>query len=324
MALSYVVRQQLQAANLPEADEVRLQLMDYLARTGMTPPDFAHHINYARETLYLFLNGRYSKVSSNDRNIRAAIRDFIATHPIAVPVVSSGKLYETENVHLLRKYFYEALDHSRAYYVYGAPGTQKTYVLQHMIAELNRSEIAKNGAGRRAYYIYVRQGIRSLDLMKRVAESCGAIGLGTVDRILRNLRFDLSQRKVLLVFDEAQHLSIECLETLRELLDQPPHCGLLFAGTHELEAIFTRQALELEQWRSRFHAGQALPGISEEEAADIVHSELGLELSQRKIQKLIAKSRITDLRNGGQHAYVSARRLFWVIRELQGAHRNST
>src|SRR5664280_909943 len=120
-----------------------------------------------------------------------------------------------------------------------------------------------------------------------------------------------------LVFDEAQHLSIECLETLRELLDQPPHCGLLFAGTHELEAIFTRQALELEQWRSRFHAGQALPGISEEEAATIVHSELGLGLSQRKIQRLISKSRITDLRNGGQHSYVSARRLFWVIRELQ-------
>jgi hypothetical protein len=64
---------------------------------------------------------------------------------------------------------------------------------------------------------------------------------------------------------------VECLETLRELLDQPSHCGLLFAGTHELEEIFTRQALELEQWRSRFHAGQALPGISEEEAADIVH-----------------------------------------------------
>ena len=62
----------------------------------------------------------------------------------------------------------------------------------------------------------------TIDLMKRVAESCGAIGLGTVDRILRNLRFDLSDRKVVLVFDEAQHLSIECLETIRELLDQPP------------------------------------------------------------------------------------------------------
>jgi DNA transposition AAA+ family ATPase len=47
------------------------------------------------------------------------------------------------------------------------------------------------------------------------------------------------QRRALLVFDEAQHLSIECLETLRKLLDQPPHCGLLFADTHELEEIFT-------------------------------------------------------------------------------------
>jgi hypothetical protein len=50
---------------------------------------------------------------------------------------------------------------------------------------------------------------------------------------------------------------------------------MLFAGTHEPEQISTRQALELKQWRYRFHAGQALPGISEEEAADIVHSELG-------------------------------------------------
>ena len=63
----------------------------------------------------------------------------------------------------------------------------------------------------------------------------------------RNLRFDLGQRNVLLVFDEAQHLSIACLETPRELLDQPPHCGLLFASTHELE-----------QWRSRFHARPGL------------------------------------------------------------------
>ena len=317
MALSYEQRRELLAASLPEAMEVRLQLQDYLARTGMSAPDFARRINYARETLYHFLNGHYSRVSSNDLSIRAAIRDFIATHPIAAPRTITGKLYETQNVRLLRKYFDEALDHSRAYYVYGAPGTQKTYVLQHLIAELNRSEIGKNGEGRRAYYVYVRQGIGSLDLMKRVAESCGAIGIGMVDRILRNLRFDLSDRKVVLVFDEAQHLSIECLETIRELLDQPPHCGLLFAGTHELEAIFTRQALELEQWRSRFHAGQALPGISEEEAAEIVYSELEFKLSQLKVQKLIAKSKITDLRHGGQHTYVSARRLFWVIRELQ-------
>ncbi len=187
MAFSHAERRQLLEASSPEANEVRLQLQDYLARTGMAPPDFARRINYSRQALFFFLNGSYSAVSSNDGLIRAAIRDFIAPHPMPTPVISTGKLYETENVRLLRRYFYEALDHSRAYYVYGAPGTQKTYVLQHLIAELNLSEIAKNGEGRRAYYIYVRQGIRSLELMKRVAESCGAIGVGSVDRILRNL-----------------------------------------------------------------------------------------------------------------------------------------
>src|SRR5215471_11285757 len=163
MALSYAKRMELLATTLPEAAEARLQLQDYLARTGMAPPDFARRINYSRETVYQFLNGHYSRISSNDGLIRAAIRDFIATHPIATSVVSSGKLHETENVRLLRKYFYEALEHRRAYYVYGAPGTQKTHVLQHLIAELNRSEIAKNGAGRRAYYVYVLQGVRSLE-----------------------------------------------------------------------------------------------------------------------------------------------------------------
>ena len=64
------------------------------------------------------------------------------------------------------------------------------------------------------------------------------------------------------------------------------------------------------------------PASRKRKQLTIVHSELGLGLSQRKIQKLIAKSRITDLRNGGKYNYVSARRLFWVIRELQAATGN--
>ena len=63
MALSCAVRRQLLAASLPEATEVRLELQDYLARTGMAPPDFARRINYARETVYQFLNGPSSSTT---------------------------------------------------------------------------------------------------------------------------------------------------------------------------------------------------------------------------------------------------------------------
>jgi len=86
----------------------------------MAPSDFARRMTYSRETVYQFLSGHYSRLSSNDGLIRAAIRDFIASHPIATPATSSGKLYRTENVRLLRRYFYAALDHRRAYHLYGA------------------------------------------------------------------------------------------------------------------------------------------------------------------------------------------------------------
>src|SRR5664280_1569810 len=163
MALSYAVRRQLLEASLPESTEVRLELQDYLARTGMTPPDFARRINYARETVYQFLNGHYSRISSNDGLIRTAIRDFIAAHPIATPVISSGKLYETENARLLRRYFYEALDHGRAYYLYGAPGTQKTYALRVAVRRYPRAggnlHPSGLGAGAMAFPLSCRPGL---------------------------------------------------------------------------------------------------------------------------------------------------------------------
>ncbi len=90
MAFSRAARRQLLAASVPEANEIRLELQDYLGRTGMAPPDFAHRINYSRVSVYNFLSGRYDRISSNDTRIRAAIRDFIAAHPIATPVISSG------------------------------------------------------------------------------------------------------------------------------------------------------------------------------------------------------------------------------------------
>ncbi len=294
----------------PRRQEVRSELQDYLARTGLAVTDFAHQIQYPPKLLWAFLAGGCYNASA-DARMCAAAREFIAEHPIARQRVI-GTLHETENVRLLRKYFCRALEQHRAYYVYGAPGTQKSYVLQRLVTDLNQSS-----NGKRAYYIYVRYGIRPSDLLKRVAAAVGAITLGSVDRVLRNLSLEFEGHQVLLVFDEAQHLSVECLETLREVLDQPPHCGLLFAGSHQLEEIFTRQAIQLEQWKSRFYAGQPLPGVNEEEAASIIRGELGSDYPLSKVSKLIKKCRVADLRKGTEHSYVSARRLFWALRDLK-------
>lgn len=263
------------------------------------------------------MTGQYHKVSSNDSALRAALTDFFNTYPLAIEEPVAGRLYETQNVRLLRRYFNEALERGRAVYVEGAPGCQKTFVVQHLIAELNRREIAKNGTGRRAYYIYCRAGIGPLDLAKRVAEAAGSAGIGNIDRILRNLRFDFSGRRALLVFDEAQHLSVECFEVVRELLDRPPYFGLMFTGSHELKSFFVRNSHHLEQWQSRFYKGESLPGISEEEARAIVAGETEGRLKGEHAERLIKRCRATALSSQGNVEYISARRLFLTLADLK-------
>src|SRR6185312_8625070 len=158
MGLSTKQREQLLARTLPQRHHVTAALSEYLQRTGLTPADFAKRINYSAVTLRFFLGGRYENVASDDTAIRAAIMDFINAHPIDLVTESDGRLYETENVRLIRDCFYQALDGRRAYYFRGAPGSQKSFVLQHLIAELNLAEISKNGHGRRAFYVYCREG----------------------------------------------------------------------------------------------------------------------------------------------------------------------
>lgn len=317
MALSSKDRERLLKTTLPESEAVARELRDYLARTGLELTDFARRVNYSYCAVRFFLAGRYHNISGNDAQLRLAIREFIQSHPIAAEQeLESGTVYPTESTRLLRRYFYTALDKGHAYYIYGPPGTQKTFGLQHLIADLNRTEIAKNGHGRRAGYVYCRAAIRPTDLLKRVAEAFGVIQFGNADRILRNFRFDLRGRRVLVVFDEAQHLDINCLETVRELFDRPPHCGLLFAGSHNLKQIF--QQVELEQWRRRLNAGKALPGLSEDEAREIIASELGPQ-KEKKIADLIATSRTPDPRQGREYSYISAGNLFGTLREIKTA-----
>jgi DNA transposition AAA+ family ATPase len=285
--------------------EVRAELEQYLIRTGLTCVDFARRINYSKQAVYNFGQGRYP---GNNAHICAAIRDFIAQHPIAAATATTGKLYETANVRTLRTAFYGCLDNQHAGVVYGGPGSQKTFALKHLIAELNRIDLAKNGHGRRAYYVYSRQGIRPSDLLKRVAEACGSSPIGNTDRIIRNIRFDFGKRNILLVFDEAQHLTVDCLETVRELLDEL-NCGLLFAGSHDLIRTFQR-SIELEQWNSRVRTAVELPGITDEEADKIVHEELPA-VNAKQLATLLKESRVPDVRKGNE--YISARRLFFTV-----------
>jgi type II secretory pathway predicted ATPase ExeA len=258
-----------------ERGRVRTRLREYLARTGLTHADFAIRINYAPESLYLFLRDKYHKVSGNAGPIGKAIVTFMDAHPIAPSTQAFGKMYDTANVRAMRATFEQLLRRPVAYMIYAPPGSQKSFVLEHLVAELNVAELSRNGAGRRAYYIDADVEIRPTQIVKEVAMACGISSIGDRVRLRRNLAFEFQGRRALLVIDEAQHLSLPCFEALRILLDRPPHFSLLFAGSHDLKQTFDRFSATLEQWNSRILDKVRLPGVERAEAEAIVERELG-------------------------------------------------
>jgi DNA transposition AAA+ family ATPase len=137
--------------------------------------------------------------------------------------------------------------------------------------------------------------------------------------VVRALRRAFAGRTVLIVIDEAQQLSIPALETVRELLDEPPHCGLLVLGSHELRREFTINAVELEQWNSRIAGFGTLDGLSEAEAREILADAFG-KLPENAVRETLKDCQASHLSRDGRRRserYISARRLFNAIEDTQ-------
>lgn len=315
MALSEERKRLLALRNL-DSTRTRKRLEGYLARSGMDYNLFARIINYSGVTLRFFLAGNYHSVSGNDRSLCAAINDYMDAHPLMPETGKPARFYPSRDLTTLRRYFYKALDHNRGYYLYGPPGLDKTELARYLIADLNLKEASKNGSARRAYRVYVPFDPRPTDLLKRIALAAGVPAIGNADRIIRALRFEFRGRRVLFVFDEAQNLNKPCLEKIRELLDEPPHCGMLFLGSHDLKLPFVQW--DMGQWDSRIKGGVILQGFSEEDAERALRAELG-ELSKKEVAAFIADAREHDFRQGKQYTYISARKLFGAIDELKDA-----
>lgn len=288
-------------------DEVIELANAYLRRSGMHAQDFARHIGYGTNTVFRFLTNSYARGKNDSKRhaICTAILEFIEGHPIESPDNFHGRLYEIGNVRVLRDVFKRLIAEPCILLSYAPPGSGKTDVARALIAEHNDSAVP-------VFRIYCRESITRRDLMQRISEKCGSVIDGSIERSIRNLRFDFRGRRVALYFDEAQHLSVECLETIRELYDEL-HWSLCFAGSHQLDRIFTEWAGELEQLERRITDKVYVPAVTAAEAEEIILSEIP-DLKKAKIRTLIELSYV-QLKKGEQ--YLSIGRVMANIRELQ-------
>jgi type II secretory pathway predicted ATPase ExeA len=89
--------------------------------------------------------------------------------------------------------------------------------------------------------------------------------------------------------DEVQHCGIEALEVVRELNDEAG-CGILLAGSHEFGRFLDINAVKLEQWHSRTHMRERLPGLNAAEAEEVVRAEMGEETHAQYVRRIWAEA----------------------------------
>lgn len=306
----------------PPYKKVREAVAHYLDLTDMDLKDFGEAIGYSGHTFKMWMYGSYKNVAADDTYIRAAAWQFLEQNPVEAKKEFKGRLFETENYRHIKRLFRRAIEHGEIVLLYGPPGTQKTFALEHEIFALNREK------KQLAIYVYASQEMSVLALLKRIGRAAGVrIGQHIRERILHNIIEALSRRESLpaIVVDEAQHLSVVCLEILREIHDRSG-CGLVLAGSHNLYQGFTRpeRRAHLEQWLSRIDHRDQLPGLHEDEVAQIAMRELGIDKPTVKfVDALVKNCRVDDIFARGDdgkpesRTYLSVRRLVKLIAQYK-------
>jgi DNA transposition AAA+ family ATPase len=291
----------------------------YLTQTGMSPEDFARRIGYSHNTFAQFRCGHYSTITDTSK-ICAAILRFIEQNPPEHDAFE-GRIYETGAVKTMRQVFDRLLDRPQIYMVYAPPGSGKTDIARYLIAQHNQAERGPVTAGQSYIFrVYCRARICPRDLMKRVATACGTVSHTAIDRAINNLRWDFRGARVVLYFDEAQHLSVDCMEVIRELMDEEPRFSLCFAGSHELDRVFADFAGRLEQLERRISDKVTLPAVTADEAAGILRSELaGLDLDASDIRQQIEAATISVRVDRKTQRYISIGRLMASIKVFRDA-----
>ncbi len=278
----------------------------YLGRMGVSTAQMADRLHVKRRTLMDWHSGLYQ---TSEEPLAATILAYIRAHPPRVPR-KPGTLYETANVRVLDDCIRRAR-RGEWCLVFGAPGTQKSFVFETRLAE---SFTPAGEAG--IVYVYASAGMSSSALLKEIARGLGTLAQGHRHQIISNILYALSERPQppALIVDEAHHLGgkIETLEILREIGDRG-RIGMVVAGHDDLGEIFHDDArAPLEQWRSRFDRRVRLPGLKKDEIDLIARAELG-DVSDAALHKLRHGCEVAHR----SEKYLSVRTLLKIISQVR-------
>jgi type II secretory pathway predicted ATPase ExeA len=304
---------------LPTREQVRADLRIYMSRTQMSLPEIAAGMGYKEQTVKQFVSRAKFGTAMDTGETVQKIAAFMAENPPELPAFP-GRIYETEGTRAMRDLIADSREGiwGTCYAPYGA---QKTFLFQTVFAESAREAIPWFALVEAVERMSPRMLLAAI--ARAIAAPYAKCATQLRDAVLGELR--RRRAPVVVVIDEAQLLypMIDTLECLRRLGDLARGLvGVIVAGNEQVVNLFEpRRRTSMGQWRSRVEQRRLrVYGPNEAEAREIARQELGISLSDRKIDILVKRSLDTDplpKEDGTQQKYVNLRRMFNAIRDYR-------
>jgi len=273
------VREALAAVKAPPYLEACPEVNRWMVRKGYSAQRVADDMRLGRSTLNQWLQGSYEKFHPqvDSSLLTARIWAHMQSDPAPAPQGPPARMLETRNAAEIRRLVRAGLSERAVGICYGAPASEKTFIVKCVIAE-------QQAAGRDdILYLEASPRLSALALLQMLASAAGtAVRSNQKWPITQSLveNFRARKRLPLLVVDEAQHLlhrPYDALETLKEINNRTREdlaesrrdsagCGILLFGSHLLFQSFRKEPLLLAQWRRRITHERQLTGMNEGEA----------------------------------------------------------
>jgi DNA transposition AAA+ family ATPase len=337
----------LRSVNAPDHKTCVARANQFCALTGLSTAQFAEELRHdfgrvGNSTMLIYLRGNYAIHNTEHSDtgwMDARVWDFCERHwPKPKEQGFAEPMLETSGSREITRCFEEAVDDGINSLIYGPPSAEKSFVLENLIQQ--RQSAGKNDA----IYVYCDPNISPLALLKRLARDAEA---WTPRAWMREqymaaliTAFDSRPYPPALIFDEAQHLTVQALEVIRALHDRTRRkqrlgCGIILAGSHNLFRDFMspRRRPQLEQWLSRLPNRVQLVGMTREEALEIAARAWGngkrVKFTAQHEEKILEACRVADpyatdaagdplmdeKKRPTVRMYYSARRLLHYIRQ---------
>ncbi|MBP3675117.1 MAG: AAA family ATPase [Campylobacter sp.] len=237
-------------------DEVRDELNEYLASNKLGANALARSLGISPAAISTFKAGTYK--GNNEavaRKIKSYLNALSTKKDESVEPKNAKELFKSVDFKMSFFAINEAIENSEIALIYGEAGSGKSTILKEFLKE-----------NPNAILIEATPHTTARSLIENICEEL-KVSANSMEAKLKAISKHLASCDRVLLVDEAEHLPLKALESLRRIHDFSA-CPLVLVGTEILLRNLLGKNKELRQLYSRIGSKWIMKGLSKDESKE--------------------------------------------------------